>query len=961
MRMKKSYIGALLLFVIVIGAIALLSKPEETTWIALYLDSKKLNQAENLLMKRYQSNPNDLENAARLVDTLEALKKDQHAKKIAQDVLQNNPDNVYWKHKLASIMLSENDPISAASILPPQDRDSEFWRRLAHGYHSILKEDLAEKALFSGYETDNPEAWRTLAQWRAERMDLQGEKVALENALKLAPEDENLISRYFFNRISAGDEHAAQKAAVKLPKPLARKYLEALFGLYNKNKDYPEAKKILSQLLARHDTTVADSLAMVSILYLQNELQEAQEILDKLEGHSSSFSQAEKNALVSQLESVRSAMLIDAAQKGNENVILKEIEKLSATPKSSILRNLIYACLRLSDFFEKVAENTSSKDQESNLQKAKSRFWVKQAQTLYTENKDRLPLTDLANAHLIADLAERNEDWHTMIKAWNTIAKDNASDLQALLGTARAYQHLGNYEASWQNLLKAEHLVKDDADLLTIALQAQALVDTLPDDYPSAAILQGKADVLAHKSLAKTWNNTLALNLFFRALQTNNLSEADNILHSLESKGLATPQEYLGVAEAQLALSLHSSKQNNKTSFGAMRLLRERAAQNALKAYGANIPDLLPRLLYIYTELNDKQKVQEIVQRMKNAEFTENPNVLRQLSEAYGFLGNYRKQAELLEKRAKLSGKLRDWEDAIDRYYWNKEYKEALRLLDNAETNYPYNANLIDKRIILLGNMGQSKRVLDVFHKAQEYNPEISKKMSANCLAELGIAYDKDNQFERAHHFFNLSLAKDPVNYRSVFGFAELAKRNGKTEEAASLLNKFLEYNPHNLWARAELADLRPIQGKRQYENILANAPAKTSAEEKAVLALALWRTKHYKEAIKIYSELMKEPKRTPAMMCDYAQMLMDADKLEDARKVLDQVIREFPKDVLARRLLGAIYIRQKEYATAETCLRDALELSPGNKEISRELAHVLQAQKKFWSAQKSLFDAGKR
>ena len=91
--MKKSYLGALLAFVLVTGAIAWLSMPNETTWVAMYLDNRKLRRAEELLTKQYQRDPTDLASAAKLVDTLEALGETRRAKEIVQEVLQRDPGN----------------------------------------------------------------------------------------------------------------------------------------------------------------------------------------------------------------------------------------------------------------------------------------------------------------------------------------------------------------------------------------------------------------------------------------------------------------------------------------------------------------------------------------------------------------------------------------------------------------------------------------------------------------------------------------------------------------------------------------------------------------------------------------------------------------------------------------------------------------------------------------------------
>lgn len=672
----------------------------------------------------------------------------------------------------------------------------------------------------------------------------------------------------------------------------------------------------------------------------------------------------------SQTLAVRSALLLDAAGKGNEQAIFREIadlRALSSPPSPEVLRNLLYACLRLSDFYNEAANEKEKTEFLENGQNAKERslFWLNQAKEIFDRNQNALPPAELANAHLAADLAERMKDWRAMLNAWNAIVSNNEPDLRALLGMARALQHLGDYASSWQSLRKAETLVKNDADLLALALQQQAVAGALPRGYPQREEKKRQADALARKRLAKGWNNALALNLFFRALETKNLREAEELLQSMESRGLATPREYLGLAEAQVAQGLQHPN-NTKGAKNVFETVppgapRDSARRNAQKALKSGDPETLRRLLYVFMALNDKQQVLAILKRIEQAQAPETPAALRQLSDAYGFLGDKKRQFDLLEKRARLTGKLADWTDAIDRRYWEGDCQGALQLLNTAESLYPGNAELTGRRILALVDTGHYGQAIKVFQDIRKQEPEIGKKMPAESFAALALAYDKNGLFERARHFFRLSLTKEPANSRAVLGLAALYRREGKTGEAARLLQKFLERHPENLWVRAELANLRPALGKRQYNRILANTPDNAGNGEKAVRALALWQTGRLKEALKIYADLMQNPQKDPSLMCDYAQALMDAGKMGEAENILNKAIQKFPDHLLPRRILAAIFIREKEYARAEACLRKALDIAPRNAEILRQLAFVQQMQKKSWKAQKTWHDAGKR
>lgn len=958
--MKASFIGVILVFALSICGIAFLSKPDETTRIAMLLDNHELERARELLWKEYQRDPDNPDIAKKLVETLQALKELPEAKMIAQAALSRSPGDVYWKRSLASILLAEKDPHAAARILPPEERDKDLWGAFAEGYHDISENALAEEALFAAcaQDSDKADVWRRLAAWRSERGDSQGEKEALEKALASAPDDQELIARLFRNRAKAHDLKATVSAAAKLPHPLDREFLEALYALHTENHNYKAAQEILEQLTARKDTTTADTLALVSIHYLQKNFARAKELLDRLGAQPGERSQEVKDAIMSQSQAVRMALLLESAKNGNEQPLLKEIAALRAqasSPDPAVLRALLYGCLQLSDYY-KTHPEIEGKTAASGVQKhglSRAQFWLEQAKSIFDLNKGALPLEDDANSHLAADLAERRSDWQGMLEAWNSIAGRDATSLDALLGAARASRNLGDYGTSWQNLARAEKLVKDDAGLLALALQAQDVARSLPGDDRQREQKLRHADDLARKSLARNWNGDLAHNLFFRALETKNLNEADNLLQALENNGLAVPEQYLALAEAQIS----RGGQPARNAAGAT---AERARSNAKKALAANAPDTLPRLLYIFMALKDRQQVAELLKRIEQGRLPQTPALLHQLAEACALLGDHKRQFALLEKRARLTGQLGDWKELIELRYWNKDQEGALQLLDAAESRFPANAELASLRLLALADMGRYKQALKSFQAVQGLDPEIGKKLSAESLAALALAYDRNGYPDRARHFYNLSLGREPANNRAALGLADLARREGKEAEAGHLLQAAIGRDPSNVWARAELADLKPEQGKKQYKSILKSKQAEGTGE-KAARALALWKTGRLDQALLAYSGLIKTADRTSAIMCDYAQALMEADKPDTAKRVLRQAMAEFPDSLPPLRLLAAIFIREKQYAPAETILRKALALAPGNRDVARDLAFVQQAQKKFWSAQKSYVAGGRR
>ncbi|MBX6422096.1 lipopolysaccharide assembly protein LapB [Thermosulfurimonas sp. F29] len=70
--------------------------------------------------------------------------------------------------------------------------------------------------------------------------------------------------------------------------------------------------------------------------------------------------------------------------------------------------------------------------------------------------------------------------------------------------------------------------------------------------------------------------------------------------------------------------------------------------------------------------------------------------------------------------------------------------------------------------------------------------------------------------------------------------------------------------------------------------------------------------------------------------------------RLTEARKELYRVLRQDPRAVYPRKLLAEIYGRLGKYERAETVVRKALELAPGDPELKLLLARVYLSEKRF-------------
>ncbi len=944
--MKITSLLALIGFALFIGLLALLSYPEEDTRIAMYLDDNKLENAEELLWKRHARNPDDLQTVAQLANVLTMRGQKERAKEFILDALRRFPDNLELRQRMALILLAEKDPHGAAQILEPSERSPEIWKLLAWEYQQIKSYDLADEALLAAYldDKDKLEFWRTLALWRGDRADLEGERIALEAALKEAPDDLDLLGRYLHNRSRANDVTTALAIAARLKKakPLERGHLNDLYLLERSRNNYQAARQIIEQMLALKDSGPADSLALASIMYAQGNLTEAQQVLEDLANSGKPFPKEIGQAIFSQTLEVRAGLLFKAALKGDEHAVLaalNSMENLVDSTAPDVVRNMIYACLALSDFFKAAAAEQKFAEPDKMPESIeRERYWLDRAKAIFTRYEQALPFTQIVNARVAADLAERYEDWPALRRAWRIVVEKEAEDPGAWLGLARAAQHLGDNQECLESLRKVEELGPSDQKMrLALALQYQALAQNMPDKALQREQIARHADGLAMAYLADAWEDTLARNLFYSSVACRNVARAEAVLAEMELRGIATPWEYLGIAEAYLPASAKGSG-------------RGRIAANARKAVSADFPEAWPRLLYIFLSIEDKEQIRKVLELIAKSPLPKSTELLRQMAYAEGYLGNLEAEIALLEQRARLTGKVADWAEIVDRKYRAGDFPAALEILARAEAIHPRASELLDRRVQILVAMDDLASAIRNYNQAKRKDARLDEKLSAQAFSSLGLAYERSNLPDRARLFYRQALKKNPGDFRAASGMAAMARRSGNMAEAARYLQACLERDPKNLWAKLELAALKPEQGKKRYKQILAetkpDAQGRLSKDERVPRALALWRTGRMHDARKIYAQLMRETAQNPSINSDYAQLLSEMGASDEAEKILAKTIKDFPEHILAYRQLANVYALRGNYGQARQFLKQALHLSPNNAGVLRDLSALALSQK---------------
>jgi tetratricopeptide (TPR) repeat protein len=219
------------------------------------------------------------------------------------------------------------------------------------------------------------------------------------------------------------------------------------------------------------------------------------------------------------------------------------------------------------------------------------------------------------------------------------------------------------------------------------------------------------------------------------------------------------------------------------------------------------------------------------------------------------------------------------------------------------------------------------------------------KIYAANPQALVGLARAAllQDRLDNAQEALTAVLGTDPKSMDvlhqadAVLARAELSLRQGKPEDATTYLDLIFASEQHIEDVRA-VANAYVLRG-----TMLGSDEAK---REDAIKA--------YKRALELAGADALEP------ALKLAELYTTLGRMEEARTVLGPVESRATSDAAAAVALGTGYKRANAWNDAETWLRKALELRPGDIDAQFQLGQVLAAKKQYDEAIQVLTEASK-
>jgi len=261
-----------------------------------------------------------------------------------------------------------------------------------------------------------------------------------------------------------------------------------------------------------------------------------------------------------------------------------------------------------------------------------------------------------------------------------------------------------------------------------------------------------------------------------------------------------------------------------------------------------------------------------------------------------------------------------------------------------AETHYrrtlelrPLHRNARIALFNLLNEQGRGDELVPLYETISE-----SPDTSAEFLADLAGELTEVGRLDAAESYCRAALDKRPDHGRARRGLRLILSEQGRTDEAITLYDELLADHPDDAQLLLESAELLFSLGRLEDAETRARGALDleaTNAQTRRVLATILRATKRADEVLPLYEKLAAQVESDGRFALEYAQVLIERNRLADAQQQLRKAVSLDHELTEAQLLLGIFYLRERDALRALSHLEPAAAQAPDRSEIQYNLA----------------------
>lgn len=262
------------------------------------------------------------------------------------------------------------------------------------------------------------------------------------------------------------------------------------------------------------------------------------------------------------------------------------------------------------------------------------------------------------------------------------------------------------------------------------------------------------------------------------------------------------------------------------------------------------------------------------------------------------------------------------------------EYKEAIRLLDRAQSAHPLSAELTAEYGLVYLSAEDPARARHYFTKAIN----LDRDLEAAITGQAG-AYLLERDYARADSVINDYLKQNPLSSRAYAVRGRILLETNQADEAERSAERALAIDEYDTDAYYTLAFVKATKRKPDEVRALARRALALDPLNFGCRRLL----SQYLDGQVGYRQTINEAARTRV---DQAQSLKRAGRTIEAVRELEAALAIEPRYYLALVALGDVWLREGDYERAATAARLALEV-----DAEGALAH-LELSYSHWGLQ---------
>lgn len=243
-------------------------------------------------------------------------------------------------------------------------------------------------------------------------------------------------------------------------------------------------------------------------------------------------------------------------------------------------------------------------------------------------------------------------------------------------------------------------------------------------------------------------------------------------------------------------------------------------------------------------------------------------------------------------------------------YVRQNKYKEAIIYYKRALLVNPKDTEARINLADVYGWKGEYDRSIGLYKEVLEDEPN-------NVSAMLGLAkvLRWAQRFEEAKNIYRQIIQKEPENINALSGLSTTLAFTNNYEKAIDIINKAIEISPQDAELYKNKAEFLSWQGRFKEAIAIYNEALKLNPKDPEIyhnIGNTFTWSKNYKRAVEAFEKAYNLEPENINHLLDMAKAYLLWNKLSQAEKILQKVIRKDPQNGEAQNLLHQIKFRPK-------------------------------------------------